>query len=56
MTGTVYNAVRNAQLGTHKPNVQQIPDNLIREEGGEEQESKADSFSDDDEKHRTPKR
>ena len=44
------------QLGTHKPNLQQIPDNLTGQEGEEEQERRGELFSDDGEKHHTLER
>ena len=43
-------------MGTHKPDLQQISDNLTGEEGEKEQEHEGESFFGDGEKHRTPKR
>ena len=46
----------NTQLGTHKLDLQQIPDNLTGEEGEEKQKHIGEYFSGNDEKHHTLER
>ena len=45
LTGVTYDAWETtAQMGIHKPDLQQISDNLIGEEGEEEQKHECESF------------